>query len=311
MRYVLVFLCILAFVLPGSSGFPQGYCLWAFAEDGQTRGKITLSNKPFTESYILAEIFVQLLEHHTSLKVERRIIEGGTTSILHPALVSGEIDLYPEYTGTAWHEVLREKTSIEDPFALYEAVKKAYEERFGLVWLPLLGFNNTFTLAVRRESAEQDNLRTFSDLARVSERYVFGAEPDFFERQDGYENLVKTYGFRFRATKQMAIALKYPAIVSREVDAINAFSTDGLLRKFDLVVLEDDKRFFPSYFCAPVVRKEILERYPEVGEVLGRLAGQISDAEITEMNYLVDEERRDPKEVAREFLKRKGLIEVE
>lgn len=308
MRFFAVVVCILVLVLLGSLVFSQGYCLLAFAEDGHKLGKIVVSNKPFTESYILAAIIVQLLEHHTDLVVERRIIEGGTTSILHPAIVAGEIDVYPEYTGTAWQEVLREKTLIEDPLKLYEAVKTAYEERFGLVWLPLFGFNNTFTLAVRRESAERDNLRTFSDLARVSERYVFGAEPDFFERQDGYENLVKTYGFRFKATKQMAIALKYPAIVSQEVDVINAFSTDGLLRRFDLVVLEDDRRFFPSYFCAPVVRKAILEAHPEVGEVLGRLAGQISDAEMTEMNYLVDEERRDPEDVALEFLKRKGLL---
>jgi len=191
---------------------------------------------------------------------------------------------------------------------LYQRVKEEYEKRFNLVYLPLFGFNNTFTLAVRRESAEEDNLKTFSDLARVSERYIFGAEPDFFERKDGYENLVKTYGFRFKATKQMAIALKYPAIVSREVDVIDAFSTDGLLKKFNLVILEDDKNYFPSYFCAPVVRKETLDRYPVIAEVLSRLEGQISNEEMTEMNYLVDEKLMDPRDVAREFLERKGLL---
>jgi osmoprotectant transport system substrate-binding protein/osmoprotectant transport system permease protein len=294
-------------LLGGSFGFTQGWYIRALA-GAEEPGKIVVSNKPFTESYILAEIMAELLRRHTNLSVERRIIEGGTTSILHPALLAGEIDLYPEYTGTAWQEVLKHREIIRDPLELYEAVKREYEERFGLVWLPLFGFNNTFTLAVRRESAERDGLRTFSDLARVSERYVFGAEPDFFERQDGYENLVRTYGFRFKATRQMAIALKYPAIVSREVDVINAFSTDGLLRKFDLVVLEDDRQFFPSYLCAPVIRKEVLDRYPEVGRVLGLLEGKISDAEMTEMNYLVDEERRDPKDVAREFLEREGLL---
>ncbi|MBC7217732.1 MAG: glycine/betaine ABC transporter substrate-binding protein [Candidatus Caldatribacterium sp.] len=303
-----MFLGFLGIVLVGSVVFGQGWCIRSEATAEEASGVVVMSNKPFTESYILAEIIVQLLEHHTDLRVERRIIEGGTTSILHPALVNGEIDLYPEYTGTAWQEVLRKENIIRDPLELYEAVKKEYRERFGLVWLPLFGFNNTFTLAVRRESAEKDNLTTFSDLARVSEKYVFGAEPDFFERKDGYENLVATYGFRFRGVKQMAIALKYPAILSREVDVINAFSTDGLLRKFDLVILQDDKNFFPSYFCAPVVRGEIVERYPEVAEVLGRLAGRITDEEMTEMNYLVDEERRDPKDVARDFLEREGLI---
>jgi osmoprotectant transport system substrate-binding protein len=280
--------------------------LWgtAFAQGG----KVVVSNKPFTESHILAEIMVQLLRRHTDLAVERLIIEGGTTSILHPAIVRGDIDIYPEYTGTSWQEVLRKDEVVSDPMELYERVKKEYEERFGLVYLPLFGFNNTFTLAVRRESAEKDNLKTFSDLARVSERYVFGAEPDFFERKDGYDNLVKTYGFRFKTVKQMAIALKYPAIVSREVDVIDAFSTDGLLKKFDLVVLEDDKHYFPSYFCAPVVRKATLEKYPVIAEVLGRLQGLITDEVMTEMNYLVDEELRDPKDVAREFLEKRGLL---
>jgi len=275
----------------------------------QNRNTVIVSNKPFTESYVLAEIIVEMLRAHTPLQAEHLPIEGGTTSILHPAIVKGEIDIYPEYTGTAWQEVLRQDTVISDPVELYEKVKEEYEQRFALVFLPLFGFNNTFTLAVRRESAERDNLKTFSDLAKISERYVFGAEPDFFERKDGYDNLVKTYGFRFKATKQMAIALKYPAIISKEVDVIDAFSTDGLLKKFDLVVLEDDKRYFPSYFCAPVVRKETLEKYPIIAEVLGKLAGKIDDNAMTEMNYLVDEKLLDPKEVARDFLKKHGLIE--
>lgn len=309
MKIVVVALLVFGLILGGSEVFGQGWCIRSTcASASETSGRIIVSNKPFTESYILAEIMIQLLEHHTNLTVERRIIEGGTTSILHPALVNGEIDLYPEYTGTAWQEVLKQENIIRDPMELYEAVKREYRERFGLLWLPLFGFNNTFTLAVRRESAEKDGLRTFSDLARVSKHYVFGAEPDFFERKDGYENLVTTYGFRFKAVKQMAIALKYPAIVSREVDVINAFATDGLLRKFNLVVLEDDKGYFPSYFCAPVVRKEVVERYPEVAAVLGLLAGRISDEKMTQMNYLVDEERRDPKDVAQEFLKKEGLI---
>jgi len=271
-------------------------------------GKVVVSNKPFTESHILAEIIVQILKAHTDLKVERLIVEGGTTSILHPAIVRGDIDIYPEYTGTSWQEVLRKDELISDPMELYQRLKEEYEKRFNLVYLPLFGFNNTFTLAVRMESAEEDNLKPFSALARVSERYIFGAEPDFFERKDGYENLVKTYGFRFKATKQMAIALKYPAIVSREVDVIDAFSTDGLLKKFNLVILEDDKNYFPSYFCAPVVRKETLDRYPVIAEVLSRLEGQISNEEMTEMNYLVDEKLMDPRDVAREFLERKGLL---
>ena len=144
----IILLSVLGAVLLWGMAFAQG-------------GKVVVSNKPFTESHILAEIMVQLLRRHTDLTVERLIIEGGTTSILHPAIVRGDIDIYPEYTGTSWQEVLRKDEVVSDPLELYERVKKEYEERFGLVYLPLFGFNNTFTLAVRRESAEKDNLKNF------------------------------------------------------------------------------------------------------------------------------------------------------
>ncbi len=278
----------------------------AFAEEDS---QVILTSKPFTENYILTEMMVQLLEHDTDLTIVNMAIEGGTTSVLHPAMVAGEIDIYPEYTGTGWLEVLRYQEVIPDPDVLFDRVSEEYLEKFDLVWLPSFGFNNTFTLAVRQEDAERLNLETYSDLAAVSEQMVFGSEPDFYEREDGYPGLVEAYGFEFRQTSQMAIALKYPAIGQGEVDVINAFSTDGLLKTHELVILEDDKNYFPSYLAAPVVRKEVLDSHPEVGESLSKLAGLISEEVMMELNYQVDEQRRDPRAVARDFLVEQGLIQ--
>jgi len=271
--------------------------------------QVILTSKPFTENYILTEMMVELLENDTDLSIVNMAIEGGTTSVLHPAMVAGEIDIYPEYTGTGWLEVLRHDEVIPDPEELFDRVAKEYLERFDLVWLPSFGFNNTFTLAVRQEDAERLELETYSDLAAVSDQMVFGSEPDFYEREDGYPGLVEAYGFEFRQTSQMAIALKYPAISQGEVDVINAFSTDGLLKTHELVILEDDKNYFPSYLAAPIVRKEILDAYPEVGESLSRLEWLITEETMMELNYQVDELRRDPREVARDFLVEQGLIQ--
>lgn len=275
-----------------------------FAQNDQ----VVLTSKPFTENYILTEMMVQLLEHDTDLTIVNQVIEGGTVSILHPALLQGEIDCYPEYTGTGWQEVLKHQDIPSDPQELFQLVSEEYLEQFNLAWLPSFGFNNTFTLAVRQEDAEAYGLETYSDLAEISDQFAFGSEPDFFEREDGFEQLVATYGFHFQSTSQMAIALKYPAIKSGEVDVINAFSTDGLLKSYDLVILEDDKNFFPSYLAAPVIRQEILDRHPEVGESLSKLAGLITEEAMMEMNYQVDDLRQDPRDVAREFLISQGLI---
>ncbi|MEG6511835.1 glycine betaine ABC transporter substrate-binding protein [Desulforamulus ruminis] len=275
-------------------------------EEGEA--KIRVASKPFTESYILAEIMMQLLAQDTKLTVEYKAIEGGTTSILHPALMKGEIDLYPEYTGTGWLDVLKKGDTPKDSQELYRAVKEEYLKEYNLVWLPMFGFNNTFTLALTAEKQQEDQLKTFSDLSKVANQYVFGSEPDFFERKDGYEGLVQAYGFQFKKAEQMAIALKYPAIDSGKVDVINAFSTDGLLKRYNMVTLQDDKNYFPSYFCAPVVRKDVLEKHPEIETALKKLEGQITDEDMTEMNYKVDEKKLDPKQVAKEFLESKGLL---
>ncbi len=268
---------------------------------------VVVASKPHAEQYILGEMISILIEEHSDIPVERNFGIGGGTDNIHPAMVSGEIDIYPEYTGTSWMMVLNEDL-IEDPDELYEETKAAYEEEFELKWLELYGFNNTYALAVDGDIAEEYDLHTYSELAEVSGELTFGAEYDFYEREDGFDALAELYGFEFDREVELDIGLKYQAINQGEVDVINAFSTDGLLSAYNLRVLEDDQFFFPSYFAGTVIRMETLERHPELEEILNRLAGSITDEEMVEMNYRVEEENEDPEVVAREFLEEKGLI---
>lgn len=269
---------------------------------------VVVASKPHSEQYILAEMISQLIEADTDIKVEKNLGIGGGTANIHPALLEGDIDIYPEYTGTGWLFVLKEDL-INDPNELYESVKARYQEEFDVSWLDLYGFNNTYALAIDRSLAEELNINTYSDLAKVSDQLTFGAEYDFYEREDGYPGLTETYGFEFKDTVELDIGLKYEAIASGQVDVINAFSTDGLLKKYDLKVLEDDKNYFPAYHATTLVRNETLEKYPELEEVLNKLANQISDEEMIQLNYYVENDKRDPEEVAREFLLSKGLID--
>lgn len=269
--------------------------------------KVVVASKPHSEQYILAEMLSLLIENGTDITVERKLGIGGGTANIHPGMVNGEIDIYPEYTGTGWLFVLK-KDLINDPGALYEAVKEAYAEDFGIRWTGLYGFNNTYALAMKRSVAEEMGIETYSDLAAEGKDLVFGAEYDFYEREDGYPGLEGVYGFSFKDTVEMDIGLKYEAIGSDQVDIINAFSTDGLLKKFDLKVLKDDKQFFPAYQAATLIRQETLDKYPELEPILEALTGQISDDEMTEMNYLVENEKMDPAVVAEDFLRKKGLL---
>ncbi len=272
--------------------------------------KVVIASKPHTEQYILAEMLTLLVEEHTDITVEKKLGIGGGTANIHPAMLKGEIDIYPEYTGTGWLFVLK-KDLIANPDELYTEVKKQYEKEYGITWLDIYGFNDTYALAVKRSVADKYNLETYDDLAKVSNQLTFGAEYDFFEREDGYNGLKKTYGFNFKATKEMDIGLKYEAISaggSAQVDVINAFSTDASLKQYDLKVLKDNKNFFPAYQAATLIRDETLKKYPELKEVLNMLAGKISDDEMIQMNYAVEKEKKDPVNVARDFLKEKGLL---
>ena len=268
---------------------------------------VVIASKPHSEQYILAEMLSLLIENHTDIKVEKKLGIGGGTSNIHPAMLSGDFDIYPEYTGTGLLFVLKENL-ITDSDELYKRVQDRYLEEYNIKWLGLYGFNNTYALAVKESTAQTYNLETYDDLALASKDLVFGAEYDFFERDDGYEALKDAYGFEFKDTKEMDIGLKYEAIGSDEVDVINAFSTDGLIKQYNLKVLEDNKNFFPAYQAATLIRKETLDKYPEIEEVLEKLTGQISDDEMIQMNYQVEKENMDPRDVAEQFLKAKGLI---
>ena len=278
---------------------------WGCQKKGDN--KIVIASKPMTEQFIIVEMLTALIEDSMQLEVEQKMGIGGGTSNIHPAMIAGEIDIYPEYTGTGWLFVLK-KELINDPEILFDSVKDSYLKEFDIQWLGPYGFNNTFALAMPRALAEELDIKSYSDLSKVSDQLIFGAEYDFYEREDGMPGLKDTYGFTFKDEVEMDIGLKYDAIGSGKVDVINAFSTDGLLLEYDLVVLEDDKYFFPSYYGATLVRNETLQKYPELKDVLEKLSVAISDQEMIRLNYLVDKENLDPKEVAKDYLVEKGLI---
>jgi len=261
-----------------------------------------------TEQYILVEMLTYLIEDNTDIMVEQKMGIGGGTSNIHPAMIDGEIDIYPEYTGTGWLFVLKQEL-INDPDALYMATKDAYAAEYEIMWSELYGFNDTYGIAMKKELAEQLGVETYSDLAAVSADLNLGAEYDFYEREDGYPGLESTYGFEFGEKTELDIGLKYQSITSDEVDVINVFSTDGRLKEANLVVLKDDKNFFPSYYCATLIRQDTLKEYPELEKVLAMMDNQISDDDMTYLNYLVEIENQDPKAVAKNFLIEKGLYE--
>ncbi|MEX1307802.1 MAG: glycine betaine ABC transporter substrate-binding protein [Eubacteriales bacterium] len=275
---------------------------------GAKEKKVVIASKPMTEQYILVEMLTYLIEANTDITVEQKMGIGGGTSNIHPAMISGEVDIYPEYTGTGWLFVLKQDL-INDPDALYQATKEAYDTEYDITWSNLYGFNDTYGLAMKKDKAEALGIKTYSDLAAASADLNLGAEYDFYERGDGYPGLVETYGFDFGEKTELDIGLKYQSISSDEVDVINVFSTDGRLKEANLVVLQDDKNFFPSYYCATLIRNETLKEYPELADVLAMLDGAISDEEMTYLNYLVEIENKDPKQVALDFLIEKGLYE--
>lgn len=268
---------------------------------------IRIATKPMTEQYVLGEMLDLLIEQDTDLKVELTQGVGGGTSNIWPAMESGEFDLYPEYTGTAWNMVLKKESQYSE--ALFEEMEQEYEDNYSMQWLGMYGFNNTYGLVVRQEIADQYQLRTYSDLAAVSDQLVFGAEYDFFEREDGYDALCKTYGLNFQKTMDLDIGLKYQAFNQGQIDVMVVFTTDGQLSASDAAVLQDDQQFYPSYLCGNVVRSEVLEEHPEIGDVLQKLTGVISDEDMARMNYAVETEGREPRQVAEEFLLDRGLLQ--
>ena len=269
---------------------------------------INIATKPMTEGYILGQMLTELIEQDTDLKVNMTTGVGGGTSNIQPAMVKGEFDLYPEYTGTSWEAVLKKEGSYDE--SKFDELQKEYKEKYNLEYVNLYGFNNTYGLAVNRDIAEKYNLKTYSDLAAVSNNLIFGAEYDFFEREDGYKELQKVYNVDFKKKIDMDIGLKYQAMKDKKIDVMVIFTTDGQLAISDVVVLEDDKKMYPSYRAGTVVRSEILSKYPELKPVLEKLNNILDDKTMADLNYQVESEGKKPEDVAREYLQEKGLLEV-
>ena len=269
---------------------------------------INIATKPMTEGYILGQMLTELIEQDTDLKVNMTTGVGGGTSNIHPAIVKGEFDLYPEYTGTSWEAVLKKEASYDE--SKFDELQKEYKEKYNLEYVNLYGFNNTYGLAVNKDIAEKYNLKTYSDLAAVSNNLIFGAEYDFFEREDGYKELQKVYNMNFKKKIDMDIGLKYQAMKDKKIDVMVIFTTDGQLAISDVVVLEDDKKMYPSYRAGTVVRSEILSKYPELKAVLEKLNNILDDKTMADLNYQVESEGKKPEDVAREYLQEKGLLEV-
>lgn len=275
----------------------------------QAKDTIRIATKPMTEQYVLGEMLELLIEQDTDLRVELTQGVGGGTSNIQPAMESGEFDLYPEYTGTGWNMVLKQEGLYTEN--LFGHMQERYQEELDMQWIGMYGFNNTYGLAVRREVADQYGLHTYSDLSAVAGQLRFGAEYDFFEREDGYDALCETYDLHFKETMDLDIGLKYQAINQGKIDVMVIFTTDGQLSASDVVVLEDDKQFYPSYLCGNVVRTEVLEEHPELEAVFGKLTGVLSDGDMAQMNYEVETEGREPKDVAEEFLRSRDLLQQE
>jgi len=261
---------------------------------------IVIASKNFTEQYLLAEIMAQLIEEKTPLKVIRKF-NLGTTHIVHQAMLKGELDLYPEYSGTAYRVVLKKTQKLEASEILDE-IKAAYKDKFNLLWLEPFGFSNSQSLAIKKDFAEKHQICSLSDLKQVSSDLTLAAPPEFLKRSDAFPGLNQIYGLKFKKIMQVDPNLMYTALDHQKVDIIAAFTTDGKLQKYDLIPLKDDKKFYPPYQAAPVIRLPILEKHPDLYQVLTPLFGVLTQKKMTQLNYKVDVENLSPAEVAREFL---------
>ncbi len=280
--------------------------LFSFSCSPSRPDRIVIGSKNFTESLILGELLAQQIESHTKLKVERRFYLAGTY-ICQQAILSGRIDMYPEYTGTALTAILKQKSS-GDQQAVYERVKTEYERRFDLTLGPALGFNDTFAIEIRGEDARRFHLKTLSQAAAFAPHWRAGFGYEFMERPDGYQGLAATYGLNFaEQPRVMDLGLLARALHDHQIDLAAGNATDGLIPALDLFVLEDDRHYFPPYEAVPVVREQTIREHPEISPLLAQLGNKISDQEMRQMNYAVDGQHRDVKDVIQDFLHQNKL----
>ena len=282
---------LLALAVAGSAALPA---------DAQ----VVVGSKPFGESYLLGEMLAQTLEA-AGLRVERRL-GLGATEIAFEALRTGAIDLYPEYTGTGLVAILRDSARVT-PAQAFSRVAREFDARWGIRWLPPLGFENTYAIAVRRETASRFDLATLSDLARAAPRLTAGLTPDFIGRPDGLPGIAKAYGIRFGAVRSLVPAVKYQALAAGEVDVIDGYSTDGFIARYDLVVLADDRRFFPPYQAAALAGPRLAREHPQALVALAGLSGRLDEAMMRGLNRRIEVDGEPVAQVARDALRWLGI----
>ncbi|MDJ0507519.1 MAG: glycine betaine ABC transporter substrate-binding protein [Nostocales cyanobacterium LE14-WE12] len=266
---------------------------------------IIIGSKNFTEQVILGELLAQHIENHTKLKVDRRFNLGGTF-IAHEAVKAGKIAGYVEYTGTSFTTILKEKP-ISNPQIVYKKVKEYYDQKLKLAVMKPLGFENTFAMIIRGEDAKKWQIKSLSEAGKYSPQMKAGFGYEFLERADGYPGLSKTYNLKFANIKQMELGLMYQALKEKQLDFIAANSTDGLIPVLNLVILEDDKKYFPPYQAIPIFNQEIIRKYPELTDTINQLGGKISTTAIQKMNYQVDNQSQPVEKVVSTWLKSQQL----
>jgi osmoprotectant transport system substrate-binding protein len=288
----IVFACILILQLSGC---------------GSKTPHIAIGSKFFTEQVVLAELLAQHIEARTGIHVERKTNLGGTL-LVHQALLSGAIDMYVEYTGTALTAVLNEAPENNDPASTYRRVKQLYAERFHLIVTEPLGFENTFAMVIRDDDAQRFHLEKLSDLAPLAPKWRVGVGYEFLERPDGFPGLSKSYNLNFAGQPTVLdLGLLYRALVSKQVDIVAGNSTDGAIEALHLIPLKDDHHYFPPYDAVPIVREDTLAKFPPLRAALADLGGKLTAADIRHLNAQVDVDQRDPAAVVRAFRESLGL----
>lgn len=311
MRKIIVLLSLLATLVVvlaacGSEGNPDASGGSEASGASEEKPTVKVGSKNFTEALILGEMYALALEN-AGYGVERKLNLGGTL-VAHESLVNGEIDMYPEYTGTGLINILQEEP-ISDAQEVYDLVAAKYKENFGLVWLEPTDANNSQALATTRQVSEEYGITTLSDLAEKASELHLASVPEFEEREDGLPGLQDFYGgFDFKTVKLYDYGVKYRVILDGEADVTVGFTTDGDLTNDELVLLEDDQQFWPPYYVAPVIREELLEQDQGIADVLNEVSAHLNDEVVQQLNAAVDIDKQEYEEVAKQFLTDKGII---
>jgi len=292
LKHILIPILLVSFVLSAGCSPKQ-------------QGSIIVGSKDYTEQFIMGNILALYIEAHTNFSVTLR--DNIVTHVIFAAISTGAVDVYVEYTGTIYGSHLR-RSGSSDPDEVYDISARELMERYDLRILDPLGFNNTFGLAMRTETADEFNIVTFSDLAEVSSEFIFGGSAEMIGRSDGLPSVQRVYDMNFKATIFAEEKDRYTVLMNDDAQVIEIHSTEGMLAVHDVVVLEDDKNVFPPYYGVVIIRNELAEEHPELIELLDKLSGTLTDDIVRELNYRVDVLGESPRDVAEAFLRDNNLI---